>query len=122
MVKQMDATDPDKLLSGRQKATLSVMGHLSGAGSVVGVKWWERRLVGANVISTNKLMEQHKFIVFTRWTVPTMQGTPWFVDVLEHRFLNPSSGMGGNVVTLKAGLAPSSAKKAKISWIVVDYA
>ena len=44
-----------------------------------------------------------------------MQGTPWFVDVLEHRFVNNVSNMGskmgGNVVMLKAGLAPSGAKK-----------
>ena len=42
----MDATDPDKLLSGSQKATLSVMGHLSGGANIVSVKRWERRLVG----------------------------------------------------------------------------
>lgn len=111
LVKRMDATDPDKLLSGSQKATLSVIGFLSGGGSIVGAKRWERRLVGANVITTNKMMEQHKLVVFTRWTIPTMQGTPWFVDVLEHRFLDPSGKMGGNVVMLKAGLAPSSTKK-----------
>ena len=110
----MDANDPDKLLSGSQKATLSVMSHLSGGANVVGVKRWERRLVGAGVVTANKLMEQHKLIVFTRWTMPTVQGTPWFVDVVEHRFLDNSSNsskMGGNVVMLKAGLASSNAKK-----------
>ncbi|KAK3172076.1 hypothetical protein OEA41_004161 [Lepraria neglecta] len=110
-VKHMDATDPDKLLNGSQKATLSVVGHLSGGGSIVGVKRWERRLKGASVIASNRLMEQNKLIVFTRWTVPTT--TPsWFVDVLEYRFLDPGSKMGWNVVMLKAGLASfSSAKK-----------
>ena len=107
----MDATDPDKLLSGSQKATLSVMGHLSGGANIVSVKRWERRLVGTNVITAKRLMEQHKLIVFTRWTMTTVQATPWFVDVLEHRFLDNGSKMGGNVVMLKAGLASSSAKK-----------
>ena len=110
-VDHMDANDPDKLLSGSQKATLSVMGHLSGGANIVGVKRWERRLAGASVVTAKKMMEQHKLIVFTRWTMPTMQGTPWFVDVLEHRFLDNSSKMGGNVVMLKAGLASSNAKK-----------
>ena len=106
----MDANDPDKLLSGSQKATLSVMGHSSGGANIVGVKRWERRLVGAKVVTANRMMEQHKLIVFTRWTMTPMQGTPWFVDVLEHRFPDQSSEMGGNVVMLKAGLASSSAK------------
>ena len=111
-VGHMDANDPDKLLTGSEKATLKVMGHLSGGANVVSVKRWERRLVGAGVVTAGKLMEQHKLIVFTRWTMPTMQGTPWFVDVTEHRFLDGSgSKMGGNVVMLKAGLAPSNAKK-----------
>ena len=110
-VEQMDANDPDKLLSGSQKATLSVMGHLSGGANIVGVKRWERRLKGASVVTANRMMEQHKLIVFTRWTMMPMQGTPWFVDVLEHRFLDHSSKMGGNVVMLKAGLASSGARK-----------
>ena len=83
-VEQMDANDPDKLLSGSQKATLSVMGHLSGGANIVGVKRWERRLKGASVVTSNRMMEQHRLIVFTRWTITLMQGTPWFVDVLEH--------------------------------------
>ena len=37
-VELMDANDPDKLLSSSQKATLSVMGHLSGGANIVGVK------------------------------------------------------------------------------------
>ncbi len=110
-VEHMDANDPDKLLSGSQKATLSVMGHLSGGANIVGVKRWERRLVGAKVVTANRMMEQHKLVVFTRWTMTPMQGTSWFFDVLEHRFLDHSSKMGGNVVMLKAGLASSSAKK-----------
>ena len=107
----MDANDPDKLLSGSQKATLSVMGHLSGGANIVGVKRWERRLKGASVVTSNRTMEQHRLIVFTRWTVTPIQGTPYLVDVLEHRFLDQNSKMGGNVVMLKAGLASSSAKK-----------
>ena len=111
----MDANDPDKLLSSSQKATLSVMGHLSGGANIVSVKRWERRLVEAKVVTANRMMEQHKLIVFTRWTMTPMQGTPWFVDVLEHRFVdnasNMGSKMGGNVVMLKAGLASSGAKK-----------
>ena len=67
---------------------------------------------GANVIGANKMMEQNKLVVFTRWTIPTMQqGTPWLVDVLDHRFLDPCSKMGGNLVMPKAGLAPSRTKK-----------
>ena len=110
-VEHMDANDPDKLLSSSQKATLSVMGHLSGGANVVSVKRWERRLVGAGVVTANRMMEQHKLIVFTRWTMTPMQGTPWFVDLLEHRMLDHGSKMGGNVVMLKAGLASSGAKK-----------
>lgn len=113
-VEHMDANDPDKLLSGSQKATLSVVGHLSGGANVVSVKRWERRLVGAGVVTAGKLIAQDKLIVFTRWTMPTMQGTPWFVDVVEHRFLDnssKSSKLGGNVVMLKAGLASVNAKK-----------
>jgi hypothetical protein len=109
-VKHMDANDPDKLLSNSQKATLSVMGHLSGAGSVVGVKRFERRLQGVGVVASNFTMEQNKLVVFTRWTVPALP-TPWFVDIIEHRFLDPKKGMGGNNVLLKAGLAPSGTKK-----------
>ena len=71
--------------------------------------------MGAKVVTANRMMEQHKLIVFTRWTMTPMQRTtPWFVDVLEHRFADDSSKsskMGGNVVMLKAGLASSSAKK-----------
>ncbi len=73
-VKHMDASDPDKLLSGSQKATLNVMGHLSGGANIVGVKRWERRLVGTNVSTAKRLMEQHKLIVFTRWTMTMMAG------------------------------------------------
>ena len=102
----MDANDPDKLLSVAFWLPLSVMGHLSGGAYIVGVKRWERRLKGASVVTSNRMMEQHKLIVFTRWTMTLMQGTPWFVDVLDQ-----SSKMGGNVVMLKAGLASSSAKK-----------
>ena len=39
----MDANDPDKLLSSSQKATLSVVGHLSGGANIVGLKRWERK-------------------------------------------------------------------------------
>jgi hypothetical protein len=74
LVKDMDANDPDKLLSGGQKAFLSVLGLLSDASGIVSMKRWERRLVGANVMSTKHLMEQNRLIVFTRWTVPTTQG------------------------------------------------
>ena len=87
------------------------MAHLSGGTNVVSVKRWERKLVGAKVVTAKRMMEHHKLIVFTRWTMTPMQGTQWFVDVLEHRFLDNSSKMGGNVVMLKAGLASSSAKK-----------
>lgn len=107
----MDANDPDKLLSSSQKATLTVVGHLSGGANVVSVKRWERRLVGANVMSSNKMMAQQKLIVFTRWTIPNVQGTPWFVDVVEHRYLDPSSKWGGNSILLKVGLAPSNTEK-----------
>ena len=67
--------------------------------------------MGAGVVTANRMMEQHKLIVFTRWTMTPMQGTPWFVDLLEHRMLDHGSKMGGNVVMLKAGLASSGAKK-----------
>jgi len=114
-VKQMDANDPDKLLSGNQKAVLGVLSLLSGGGSIVGTKRWERRLKGASVVTSNMLMKQNKLVVFTRWTVPIVEGTLWFVDVLEYRVLDPDSKMGGNTVMLKAGLTPSSTKDSKVT-------
>ena len=113
-VDHMNANDPDKTLTGSQKATLTIVGHMSGGANIVSLKRWERRLMGASVVTAKKLMDQDKLIVFTRWTMPTMQGTPWFIDVLEYRSLDnssKSSTRGGNVVFLKAGLVSSSAKK-----------
>jgi hypothetical protein len=111
-VKEMDANDPDKLLSGSQKGFLSVMGLLSGGAGIVSAKRWERRLIGARVVTSNKFMEQNILIVFTRWIMPTTQGTPWFVDVLEHQFLKSNSKKtSGSTVLLKVGLTPSGPKQ-----------
>jgi hypothetical protein len=112
MVKQMDANDPDKLLSGSQRLMMNIFGHLSGTGGVISMKRWERRLIGANVVTSNMVTEQSKLVVFTRWTVPNTHETLWFVDVLEQRFLDPNrklSKVSGNAVMLK--VAPSGAKK-----------
>lgn len=124
-VRQMDMNDPDKLLTGGQKAFLGVMGHLSGAGSVVGAKRWERRLQGASVVTTNMVMQQDKLIVFTRWTVPAptvpqseRQQMPWFVDVLEYRAVDPSTSRfmpAGTAVGLKVGFGGSIASAKKIN-------
>jgi len=110
-VERMDANDPDKLFSSRDKAALSVLGHLSGGANIVSMKRWERRLQGAGVVTANMVMQQKQVAVFTRWTMPNTQGTPWFVDVLEYRLLDQRSKMGGNPVSLKVGLPPSGTKK-----------
>jgi hypothetical protein len=111
VAENMDRSDPDKLLTGTQKATLSVLGLVSGGGGIVSAKRWERRLVGASVVTTQMHLEQNKLIVFTRWTVPSSSGQNVFVDVLEHRFLNTDSKiakLGGNGVSLKVGMSKDS--------------
>jgi hypothetical protein len=108
-VRHMDANDPDKLLTGGEKAFLNSVGHLTGASSAVGVKRWERRLVGAGLVTKDNLMQQTQLVVFTRWTVPNAQGTPWFVDVLD--FTMSNYGMTNNSVKLIPGLRPSNNKK-----------
>ncbi|ETI29507.1 hypothetical protein G647_01960 [Cladophialophora carrionii CBS 160.54] len=128
IVKNMDATDPDKNLTGGQKAFLSVLGHVTGGGSIVSAKRWERRLEGASVWTSNNLMQQNKLVVFTRWAVPSPPGqragsVPWFVDVIEHRFLDTATGdngstlkrMGGNVVMLKVGIGGGIAHAKKVT-------
>jgi len=107
----MDASDPDKLLSGGQRAVLNIMSLLSGGAGIISAKRWERRLVGTNVISVNKMMEQNQGVVFTRWTVPTVTGIPWFVDVLEQQLFESFTKTSRIHVTLKAGLPLSNAKK-----------
>jgi hypothetical protein len=124
-IKAMDDADPDKKLTGGQKAFLSGLGLVTGAGSIVSTKRWERRLVGVNVWSSNKLMENNKLVVFTRWAVPSPPGgqgrgaVPWFVDVIEHRFLDAGDSrlkrMGGNVVMLKVGIGGAIAGAKKVN-------
>ena len=109
----MDATDPDKLWTGSQKAGFSALAPLTGGASPVGAKRFERRLIGASVMSANFTLSQNKLIVFTRWTVPGAT-TAWFVDVFEHRFLDPGGSKikSGNGVVVKAGFsAPLGGKK-----------
>lgn len=115
LVADMDRNDPDKLLTAGQRGLLSVVGHLSGGGSVVSVKRFERRLIGANVMSSGLMMKQHKLATFTRWTIPGPRGeVEYFVDVLEHRFIESNNKLtSGNIVALKVGLPPrgSNGKK-----------
>ena len=109
----MDDVDPDKKLTGGEKVFLSAIGHLMGGG-IVSTKRWERRLMGAGVMLSNSAMQQHKLLVYTRWTVPAAPGgqrpgAPWFVDVIEYRFDQNSDrslkSLGGNTVKLKVGVA-----------------
>ena len=117
LVRDMDKSDPDKLLTGTQKALLGVMGHLSGGANTVSVMRFQRRLIGANVASSNLMMKQHKRIVFTRWAVPGVAAREfgvgvWFVDVLEHRFVESNNKLtSGNVVFVKVGLSPTAGLK-----------
>jgi hypothetical protein len=122
LVEHMDRNDPDKVLSSGQKTFLNVVGHLSGGGSVVNTKRWERRLMGANVYTSNMVMRQDKLIVFTRWTPVThrqRETAPWFVDVIEHRFhpdcTSSMKSMGGNAVALKVGIGGSIAGIKKVT-------
>ncbi|KAF2672783.1 hypothetical protein BT63DRAFT_420992 [Microthyrium microscopicum] len=107
-VQQMNANDVDRNITKGDKAMLNVVGHVSGASGMVSMKRWERRLQGASVVSGNMVVAQDKRIVFTRWTLQAAQGTPWFVDVVEHRYLNPGTSFitKGNGVLLKVGLHP----------------
>jgi hypothetical protein len=124
-IESMDANDPDKLLTGGQRTFLNVVGHLSGAGGIISMKRWERRLIGANVMSTNFSMQQNKLIVFTRWTIPVLpnqqqETVPWFVDVLEYRMLDPTGDsrlakMGGSMVLLKVGIGGGAAHGKKVT-------
>ncbi|KAJ9604057.1 hypothetical protein H2200_011580 [Cladophialophora chaetospira] len=114
MIKAMNDADPDKKLTGGQKAFLGTIGHLVGAGSIVSTQRWERRLVGSNVMSADSRMKQDKLLIFTRWTVPAppgrqRQGPLWFVDVLEQRYDESSTSslksLSGNATMLKVGVA-----------------
>ncbi|WPH04701.1 Hypothetical protein R9X50_00759400 [Acrodontium crateriforme] len=115
LVADMDRADPDKMLTAGQRGLLSVVGHLSGGGSMVSVKRFERRLIGANVVSSGMLMKQHKLAVFTRWTIPGPRGeVEFFVDVFEHRFIESNYKFtSGNLVLVKVGLPPTSSSGKK---------
>jgi hypothetical protein len=71
---------------------------MTGAGGVISAAKWDRRLTGASVITKQMLIEQNKLMTFTRWAI--LGDMPWFIDVLEHRFLEGKK-LGGNVVVLK---------------------
>ena len=64
-------------------------------------------------------MEQNQCVVFTRWTVQIVRGTPWFVDVVELRLFESFTKSSAVHVTLKAGHAPSNTRKDKDNKITL---
>lgn len=85
------------------------MEHMSGGGGTVSaLKWCARTVAYLDVTAAKVGVEQIKLIIFTRWAVPTPQGKPWFVDMLENHWPDPNSKRAkmakveGNAVLLKA--------------------
>src|ERR1700743_428330 len=78
-------------LSVKDKVTITAMEHMGGGhGTVSTVKWLGRTIGGLEVMAANMAVEQNQLVVATRWIVPSQQGVPWFVDVFEHRYLDPN--------------------------------
>jgi hypothetical protein len=106
----MDAVDPDKLFTRIERTAIIALGALIGAQGIISIKRWERRAIGQGCVG----FEQYSRIYL--WSSPDKLyrlcggRTPWFMDVLESRHLEPSKE-GGKVVRLKVGLPASGVKK-----------
>lgn len=92
----------------KTKATVKAMELVShGHGTTSAVKWLGRTVGGLETLAASMAVEQNQIVVFTRWTVPDQGGIPWFVDMLETRWLDPDSTRGkmakvsGNAIVLK---------------------
>ncbi|KIX98680.1 uncharacterized protein Z520_05981 [Fonsecaea multimorphosa CBS 102226] len=95
----------------KTKLTMKGMDMMGGGhlGTVTATKWLVRTIGGLETMAASVAVDQNQLVVITRWIVPARQGTPWLVDVFEHRWLDPNSTRGkmskvsGNAVLLKPG-------------------